>query len=105
MEFFQNPINYNDLFLPQRNIAESFKQTFSFLMIPRAWTEGDFNQWTLNDVMAVNPVVRLLTSLMYLSDVKGLSRIYYANSNFLEAIDFAKLKQKTDNRSFTTPGT
>ena len=67
---------------------------------PRDWTEGDFNQWTLNNVMAVNPLIRFLTSLMFLSDLKGLSRIYYPNSNFLKAINFAKLKDKSKTAIF-----
>jgi predicted acylesterase/phospholipase RssA len=98
--FLGNPASYHDLLLPPRDIRQSIQQTLSFLTNPRAWTEGDFNQWTLNNMMAVNPVMRFLTSLMYLSDLKGLSRIYYANSNFLKAIDFAKLKQKTHTSIF-----
>jgi hypothetical protein len=37
--------------------------------------EGDFNRWILNQAMAPNPFVRYLTSMMYLSNVNGLSRI------------------------------
>ena len=95
--FLGNPASYHDLLLPQRDIAQSIQRTLSFLTNPKAWTEGDFNQWTLNNLMAVNPVTRFLTSLMYLSGLKGLSRIYYANSNFLKAIDFAKLKAKNSH--------
>ena len=94
--FIGNPANYHDLVPPQRDIERSLQQTFAFLTNPRMWTEGDFNEWALNNVMAVNPVIRFLTSLMYLSEIKGLSRIYYANSNFLKTIKFELLKQKTD---------
>ena len=31
--------------------------------------EGDMNGWILNQVLAPNPFVRYLTSMMYLSDV------------------------------------
>ena len=72
----------------------------SFITNPRDWTEGDFNQWTLNNVMAVNPLIRFLTSMMYLSNVTGLSQIYYPGSNFLKAIDFDKLKTKTHTSIF-----
>lgn len=98
--FLGNPATYRDLFLPPRNIAESFQQTISFMTNPRDWTEGDFNQWTLNNVMAVNPMTRFLVSMMYLSNVTGLSRIYYPGSNFLEAIKFDKLKTKPDTSIF-----
>jgi predicted acylesterase/phospholipase RssA len=98
--FLGNPDTYRDLFLPPRNIAESIQQTLSFMTNPRDWTEGDFNQWTLNNVMAVNPLIRFLTSMMYLSNVTGLSRIYYPGSNFLKAIDFDKLKTKPHSSIF-----
>jgi predicted acylesterase/phospholipase RssA len=53
--------------------------------------EGDFNRWILNQVMAPNPFVRYLTSMMYLSNVNGLSRINYPNSEFMKSIDFGEL--------------
>jgi predicted acylesterase/phospholipase RssA len=98
--FLGNPATYRDLFLPPRNIAESIRQTILFINNPRDWTEGDFNQWTLNNVMAVNPLIRFLTSMIYLSNITGLSRIYYPGSNFLKAIDFDKLKTKPDTSIF-----
>src|SRR5262249_12733934 len=55
--------------------------------------EGDLNRWILNQVMAPNPFVRYLTSLMYLSKFNGLSRINYPDSEFMKKIDFDKLKQ------------
>ena len=98
--FLGNPDTYRDLFLPPRNIAKSIQQTLAFMTNPRDWTEGDFNQWTLNNVMAVNPLIRFLTSMMYLSNVTGLSQIYYPGSNFLKAIDFDKLKTKPHSSIF-----
>ena len=41
--------------------------------------------------MAPNPFVRYLTSMMYLSNVTGLSRINYPNSDFMKGIKFEKL--------------
>ena len=98
--FIGNPATYRDLMPQQNDVMRSIQQTFSFMTNPRDWTEGDFNQWTLNNVMAVNPFIRFLTSLMFLSDLKGLSRIYYPNSNFLKAINFAKLKEKSETAIF-----
>ena len=38
--------------------------------------------------MATNPFVRYFTSMMYLSNVNGLSRINYPNSEFMKRINF-----------------
>ena len=45
--------------------------TVSFLARRKNWrkfSEGDFNRWTLNHVLAVNPAVRFLTGLVYKSE-------------------------------------
>src|SRR5438105_8884384 len=60
----------------------------------RDFSEGDFNRWTLNQVMAVNPAVRLLTALAYKSKITGRSRLYYPDSSFLNDIDFKALEGK-----------
>jgi predicted acylesterase/phospholipase RssA len=92
VQFVSDPTNYQNLWLP-REIAESLRQTFLFLTDRSKWTEGDFNQWVFNNVLAVNPFIRYLASLMYLSNVNGLSRIYYPDSTFMKRIDFEKLYQ------------
>ena len=43
--------------------------------------------------MATNPFVRYLTSMMYLSNVNGLSRINYPDSEFMKGINFEELKK------------
>jgi predicted acylesterase/phospholipase RssA len=94
MQYLSDPdTHFKNLWLPDQ-IAESFRQTMSFLSDHRKWTEGDFNQWMLNHVMAPNPFVRFLTSMMYLSNVTGLSRIYYPDSALLKSIKFEKLKER-----------
>jgi hypothetical protein len=60
-------------------------------LIHRNGPGGDFNAWILNQVLAPNPYVRYLTSLMYLSGVNGLSRINYPDSSFMKSIKFDKL--------------
>jgi hypothetical protein len=54
--------------------------------------EGDINGWILNQVMAPNPFVRNMMSMMYLSNVNGLSRINYPKSEFMKRINFERLK-------------
>src|SRR6202165_853183 len=56
--------------------------------------EGDTNGWILNQAMAPNPLVRYLTSMMYLSNVTGLSRINYPNSAFMKCIKFERFFPK-----------
>jgi predicted acylesterase/phospholipase RssA len=55
--------------------------------------EGDFNRWILNQAMAPNPFVRYLTSMMYLSNFNGLSRINYPDSEFMQGIKFDELNR------------
>ncbi|GAB3666533.1 patatin-like phospholipase family protein [Ramlibacter alkalitolerans] len=43
----------------------------------------EFNYWMLNDFLAVNPWTRYMTALMFKSEVKGLSKIYYKDSEAL----------------------
>jgi predicted acylesterase/phospholipase RssA len=85
--------NYKNAFLP-RQIMESFAYTLSFLRDRKNWrnfSEGDFNRWTLNHVLAVNPAVRFLTALVYKSAIDGRSRLHYKDSKFLKDIKFEEL--------------
>jgi len=114
LEFLTEPQNYKNAFLP-KEIIRSFRHTMSAMrrMSTPAWrrhgddqhqryevefnefSEGDFNRWTLNDVLAVNPAVRFLTALIYKSNITGLSRLFYEDSRFLKQIKFENVF-KTD---------
>jgi predicted acylesterase/phospholipase RssA len=89
-EFVRDPRSYKDIWLPHR-IMQAFGDSASMLLDPRKWTKGDFNAWILNQVLAPNPYVRYLASLMYLSGVNGLSRINYPDSSLMQSIKFEKL--------------
>ncbi len=94
MKFVGSAESYHHLVLPHEHFIEATRRWFQFLMDPGGWTRhGDVNAFLLNDVLAVNPAVRFLVSLMYLSEVNGLTRIYYKDSSFLESIDFPMLKK------------
>jgi predicted acylesterase/phospholipase RssA len=98
MEFVSNPDSYKNVWLPHR-MMDSFKETMELISnhLPdrdsgfKKWDEGDINKWILNQAMAPNPFVRYLTSMMYLSNVTGLSRINYPNSDFMKGIKFDRL--------------
>jgi predicted acylesterase/phospholipase RssA len=91
VKFLSNPTNYDNLLLPSK-IADAFRESMSFWSDSKNWSNaGDINHWMLDQVLAVHPFSRFLTSLMYLSPVSGLSRIYYPDSSFLKAIKFENL--------------
>ena len=59
-DFLCEPQNYRNAFVP-RKMMESFLHTPSGLRDRKNWrhfSEGDFNRWTLNHVLAVHPVSR-----------------------------------------------
>ncbi len=93
MEFWLDPRSYQNLWLPDKMMAAA-RETLAFLSDRSQWNEGDFNRWVLNSVLAVNPFVRYWTSVMYLSNISGLSRIHYPESNFMRAIKFNRLFEK-----------
>ena len=93
VEFLLNPESYRHLVLPNE-IGRSISSTMEFMSNPAKWNEGDFNRWMLNDVMAVHPASRFLSSLMYCTEVSGLSRIHWPDSVFMKAMKFERLYEK-----------
>lgn len=91
--FFTDPRSYQNLWLPDK-LMQAGWETLAFISDRSKWNEGDFNRWLLNDVLAVNPFVRFWTSMMYLSNISGLSRICYPQSSFMRAIKFDRLFEK-----------
>jgi predicted acylesterase/phospholipase RssA len=105
-DFLLEPRNYRNTFLP-REIMKSVFYTMSAIRrmgAPRwrqrggewyqefqEFNEGDFNRWTLNHVLAVNPLVRFLTAMIYKSEITGLAKLHYPESRFLKDIQFANL--------------
>jgi len=113
LDFMLDPANYRNAFLP-REIMKSFVHTVSALrrMSVPSWrrrtrggrgtyeldfggfSEGDFNRWTLNHVLAVHPVTRFLTAMIYKSNMDGLARLYYEDSSFLKQLDFDAVRAR-----------
>lgn len=81
MDVFQDSMKILFDQLPDKNQNKKFTKL----------DEGDLNRWILNQAMAPNPFVRYLTSMMYLSNINGLSRINYPNSEFMKGIKFEEL--------------
>jgi predicted acylesterase/phospholipase RssA len=94
VRFAADPDSYRNLFLPGQ-MLDAAMASLPFLANPEAWMrEGDRNNWWLNQVLAVHPLSRFIVSLMYLSEVNGLTRIWYPDSSFLEAIRIDKLERE-----------
>jgi predicted acylesterase/phospholipase RssA len=104
-KFISDSDNYKDFVWDPYKMMDSFQESMSLLFNRRndgdgkkkkfeKLDEGDINGWILNHAMAPNPLVRYLTSMMYLSNVTGLSRINYPNSAFMKGIKFERLFPK-----------
>ena len=92
MKYVSDIDNYTGVWQPH-TMMNAFSETVSMFSDPKTkWDEGDINGWILNQVMAPNPFVRNMMSMMYLSDVNGLSRINYPKSEFMKRINFEQLK-------------
>ena len=99
-KFVGDPNNYRDFQFQPYRMFEYIQDSLSIIMnqLPtgekkpfRKLDEGDLNRWILNQVMAPNPFIRYMTSLMYLSKFNGLSRINYPDSEFMQKIRFDRL--------------
>ena len=107
-DFVSEPDNYKDFQWQPYRMMDYVQDSMSILFdhLPsrdkpfRKLDEGDFNRWILNQVMAPNPFVRYLTSMMYLSNVTGLSRINYPNSDFMKGIKFERLFAEAKKNTF-----
>jgi predicted acylesterase/phospholipase RssA len=94
IDYVSDAENYKGVWQP-RTMMRALTETMSmFSDRKKRWDEGDINGWILNQVMAPNPFVRNMMSMMYLSDVNGLSKINYPKSKFMKRISFEALEEK-----------
>jgi predicted acylesterase/phospholipase RssA len=95
-DFVCRPESYRNAFVP-RKMMESLLYSLSLLADRKNWktnfSEGDFNRWTLNHVLAVHPAARFLTALIFKSKINGRTKLYYPDSKFLRDINFESLKE------------
>lgn len=92
LNFALDSSNYRNLVIPEA-IKQASEDIVDFMTSPGRWSNANLNAVILNDVLAVNPLSRFMTSWMYQSDTKGLARIFYPDSAFLEQIAFENLEQ------------
>ena len=75
--FLFNPKSYQHLIIPHK-IMDMFSRVGQFMMSPGEWTPHGINDLVFNHVMPAHPLTRFLTSMIYLSPIHGLSRLYDA---------------------------
>ncbi len=91
MDFLMDPESYQGLVVPHK-IAETIARMGQFACSPGEWSSYGLNDLLFNHILPAHPVSRFLTSLMFLSPVEGLSRLYDPRSEALRAIDFEALR-------------
>jgi predicted acylesterase/phospholipase RssA len=91
VEYLADIENYRNLVLPEK-MLDFVRRTFEFSVDPKRWNQGDLSKLAL-EFSASHPATRFLTSFMYLSNLSGLSKMYYKNSTFLNSIDFERLRE------------
>lgn len=95
-EFLVDIGNYRNLVLPDKMTAAVI-DVARFLGDQSRWNDGDLSKVAL-ECLAANPFVRFATSFMYLSNLTGLSKMYYKDSSFIKSIRFDRLRQ--DHKPF-----
>jgi hypothetical protein len=89
VEFMADVESYQNLVLPGK-MLDFVRRAFAFSVDPRQWNQGDLSKLAL-EFNASHPAMRFLTSFMYLSNLNGLSRMYYKNSTFLNSINVDRI--------------
>jgi predicted acylesterase/phospholipase RssA len=77
--------DWGNLVLPL-DIYSACVNSLALISKPGGVTDQDLNYWLLNDVLAVNPMTRYLISMMFKSEINGLSKIYYKDSKVLDEV-------------------
>ncbi|HTH16324.1 MAG TPA: patatin-like phospholipase family protein, partial [Magnetospirillum sp.] len=88
--FALDPKSYENLVVPDAILA-AYEEILRFATDPTQWTNSNFNTLILNQVLAVNPWSRFMTSLIYKNNTRGLSRVWYKDSALLARIKFDNL--------------
>lgn len=88
-DYLMDPASYRNLIAPEA-IYRTMRQTWETMTNPERWNRGDLNSLAL-EICAAHPMTRFMTGLAFLSDVNGLSRIYYEGSSLMKAIDIDNL--------------
>lgn len=92
VQFALDPRSYENLVVPDAILA-AYEELVRFATDPSQWSNSNLNTLILNQILAVNPWTRFMTSLIYKSRTRGLARVYYKDSALLNSIRFDNLYQ------------
>jgi len=85
-QFPTSPDRKWDQLVSPAAIWDSMQASLSLMGDPARWTQQEFNLWLLNDVLAVNPLTRYLTAMVFKSKINGLSKVFYKDSPVLKEV-------------------
>ena len=85
-KFIFNPATYFT-WGPPKQMTDAAGDVVTFLSNPN---EGNLNHLAL-ELSAKNPISRFYMSMMYLSKINGLTKLYYPDGSLLDSIDFDRI--------------
>lgn len=93
MKFMVDPKSYANLIVPSE-IAKGYQQLLDFYLTPSKWNRGDFSYMVLNALLAPNPFVRFALSMIWKSQLPGLSKIWFGpDFSVLNCLDMRLLQE------------
>lgn len=90
LRFMIDPRSYTNLVVP-KEILSGYQQMLDFYLSPSKWNYGEFCRLLLNAYLAPNPAARFLMSMMWKSDLPGISKLWYPHYDMLESFDMKLL--------------
>ncbi len=81
IEYLKDPKSLEHLFVPQY-WPKAFRHMAELINDQSKWTKCEINPMILNDILALNPISRLLVSAIFRSGTSGLSRMYYDDCKY-----------------------
>lgn len=87
-----DPQTYVDVAASWREAPNVAQGWADFLLDPTRWFQAsEVNGHLLNNVLAVHPMSRFLTSMGYVAGIEGLARVHYPESRFLADLKLPEL--------------
>ena len=80
----------NNLTIPTHVVSSVFR-SLDFLANARWTNKAERNAWFFNEIMAVNPLSRLIIALLWRSPINGIVKLYDENSPLMKALHFERL--------------
>lgn len=91
LRFTIDPRSYANLVVP-KEILNGYQQLLDFYLTPSKWNYGEFCHLLLNGLLAPNPAARFLMSMMWKSDLPGISKLWFPHYDLLESLKFDLLE-------------